>query len=302
MPRAATSVATSVSMSPRVEAAERLLALGLRPVAVDRQRVHAVAREALDEPVGSALGAHEHERAPALAGGQLVDQRVELRLVGDGYEAVLHAPLARSLACCSWRRGLRVKAAATCPVAPSSVAEKKSVWRSRGERDDAIDGRAEAHVEHPVRLVEDQHSDGIESDGAALHEVLQAAGCGHQDVCPSGKFRLALDAGAAVDGCQRERPSFGDLPQVRGDLARELTRRHEHEGGRPRVLGLDEIHRVGRRTPGSCPTRSATARARRVRRARRERRIAGHRRGRVTPRAARARTTASDTPRSAKDC
>ena len=136
-----------------------------------------------------------------------------------------------------------MKAAATCPVAPSSVAEKKSVWRSFGvSADDAVDGGAEAHVEHPVGFVEHQHADGIESDGAALHEVLEAAGCGHQDVCPSCELRLALDAGAAVYGGQRQSARGCDLAQFFRYLARQLARRDEHEGGRPRVLGLDAVN------------------------------------------------------------
>ena len=269
---------------------------------MDRERVHAVPAQALDEPVGSALGAHEHERAAALAGGELVDQRVELRLVGDRDEAVLDAAPARSLGAAARGGGLRVKAAATRPVAPSSVAEKKSVWRSPGvSADYAVDGGTEAHVEHPVRLVEHQHAHGIESDGAALHEVLEAAGCGHQDVSPSGMLRLTLDARSSVDDRQRQRPSRGDIAQVVGDLARELPRRDEYEGGRPRVLACTRSasgtpkarvlpEPVGDCTSTSCPASTSGTTDRWTSK------------GAVTPRAARARTTASDTPRSAKDC
>ena len=49
------------------------------------------------------------------------------------------------------------------PTSPSSVAEKSSVWRARGVmRDDPVDGGLEAHVEHPVGLVEDEHLDLVE--------------------------------------------------------------------------------------------------------------------------------------------
>ncbi len=37
---------------------------------------HAVGRQALDQPVGAALGAHEHERQIALA-GELLDERCD---------------------------------------------------------------------------------------------------------------------------------------------------------------------------------------------------------------------------------
>ena len=66
MPRAATSVATSVSTLPDSKRRERPLALRLRLVAVHRGGADVVLAEPLDEPVGAALGAHEDERAAAL--------------------------------------------------------------------------------------------------------------------------------------------------------------------------------------------------------------------------------------------
>ena len=66
---------------------------------------------------------------------------------------------------CSWLRGLHVYARASSPTSPSSVAEKNIVWRSRGRaRDDAVDLRLEAHVEHAVGLVEHEDLDRVELD------------------------------------------------------------------------------------------------------------------------------------------
>ena len=55
----------------RVEARERPLALRLRLVAVDRDRVDVVAAQLLDEPVGAGLRADEDEREPAVVGQQV---------------------------------------------------------------------------------------------------------------------------------------------------------------------------------------------------------------------------------------
>ena len=73
---------------PALERGERALALVLGLVAVQRQRLDAARAEALDEPVGAALGADEDEREAAVA-LELVDERVELGLVQDLDEAVL---------------------------------------------------------------------------------------------------------------------------------------------------------------------------------------------------------------------
>ena len=69
------------------------------------------------------------------------------------------------------------------PVAPSSVAEKNSVWRSRrGLGDDPVDGGLEAHVEHPVGLVEDEDVDLLERDAPRVDQVLEPARGGDEDV------------------------------------------------------------------------------------------------------------------------
>ena len=63
--------------------------------------------------------------------------------------------------------GLLVYARASSPTSPSSVAENSIVWRvARQPADDPVDLRLEAHVEHPVGLVEDEGADPVERDHA----------------------------------------------------------------------------------------------------------------------------------------
>jgi hypothetical protein len=51
-------------------------------------RAQVLLREALDEPIGTVLGADEHERAPALGTTQLRDERLHLGGVLEVDEAV----------------------------------------------------------------------------------------------------------------------------------------------------------------------------------------------------------------------
>ena len=68
-------------------------------------------------------------------------------------------------------------------MARGMVAEKNSVWRCVRELgDDLADVVDEAHVEHAVGLVEDEHLDVAEAQRVALDEIEQAAGGGHQHV------------------------------------------------------------------------------------------------------------------------
>ena len=87
MPRAATSVATSVLTLPEPNAASarsRWFWDLLPCIATARTPC---AAEALDEPVGAALGAHEDERELGVV--ELLDQRVDAAVAVDGAEAVL---------------------------------------------------------------------------------------------------------------------------------------------------------------------------------------------------------------------
>ena len=69
----------------------------------------------------------------------------------------------------------RARSATTTP----KVAEKSIVWRfDRDVAEDPVDLRPEAHVEHPVGLVEHEHAHAVEAERATHEEVVEASrGC-----------------------------------------------------------------------------------------------------------------------------
>ena len=141
------------------------------------------------------------------------------------------------------------------PVAPSSVAEKNSVWRSvRGHGDDSADGRPEAHVEHAVGLVEDEDADLLQRDDLAVDQVLEPARGGDEDVGTAGGLGLRAEADAAVDGGDPQAAGVGDVAQLVDDLGRQLAGRCEDEGG-------------GASAPGSIRSTSGNAEGERLARA-----------------------------------
>ena len=117
--------------------------------------------------------------------------------------------------------------------------ERLTVARHLGH--DAVDGRAEAHVEHPVGLVEREHPHTVEPDRAARDQVLEPAGRGDDDVRLAGELDLALEAHAAVYGRDRESPRGCDVADLLDDLAGELARRREHQCRGARVGGFYEV-------------------------------------------------------------
>jgi hypothetical protein len=129
--------------------------------------------------------------------------------------------------------------------------QRLAVWRD--PLDDPVDGGLEAHVEHPVGLVEDEDLDVLERDVAPLEQVLEPARGGDDDVCAGGLLGLGLEADAAVHDGDRQRPGLHDGLQLVDDLAGELARRGEHERGRPACVGGDPVgdrHAEGERLAG----------------------------------------------------
>ena len=131
--------------------------------------------------------------------------------------------------------------------------EEQRLALRRALGDDPVDGRAEAHVEHPVGLVEHERLHVVEREGAALEEVLEPAGRGDEDVRALRVARLLLEADAAVDGGDGEVARPRDRAQRVDDLAGELTRGGEHERRRAAGVGgdpVDDRHAEGERLAG----------------------------------------------------
>ena len=224
-----------------LKARECLLALTLRLVAVHREGGLALAGKTLDEAIGAALGAHEDECAVAL-GFQLADQRADAGVAFDAYEAVLDVGHVLD----RWRvlvansvGGVSLGDAAGFAVQRCGEEERLTV--ARALRDDAVDRRLEAHVEHPVGLVENQQLDVVELERAAREQILKAARRCDDDVRLRGVAGLLLKADAAVDGLDLERASMRDPVRRVDDLRRQLTRRGEDQRCRATVGRLNAV-------------------------------------------------------------
>ena len=112
--------------------------------------------------------------------------------------------------------------------------ERLSVAREPGE--DAAHVVDEAHVEHAVRLVEDEVDHAVEAQHALLDEIEQSARGGDQHVGPAGELDLLVSlAHAAIDHRVSNglAPSPADVLAVGGDaladLRRELAGRRDDE-------------------------------------------------------------------------
>ena len=88
----------------------------------------------------------------------------------------------------------------------------------------------EAHVEHAVGLVEDEHLDIVEAHRAAVVEVEQAAGRRDQHVdAARQRADLLADRHAADDQRRRDAQVAAVGREEFDDLVAELARRRQHQ-------------------------------------------------------------------------
>ncbi len=129
---------------------------------------------------------------------------------------------------------------ASLRISVEKVAEKSSVWRRLvTSADDLADVGQEAHVEHPVGLVEDEDLDLGQVDRALADVVEQPARRGHEDLDAGLQvLGLRLDRHAAVDHrvAQRHVPAVGAeaVEDLDGQLARRRDDQRAHRMARRR--------------------------------------------------------------------
>jgi len=234
-----------------LEVLQGFLARGLALVAVDRDGRQAGFFQLFGQAVATVLGLAEHQHLVGVALRQDLDQQVALartvdrmRAVGDGLDdGVLRGHLhllrvAHELQ--RQRLDLRLEGGR----------EQQGLALLRQAVDDALDRRQEAHVEHAVGFVQDQHFDRVKLHAAAVQVVDQTARAGHQHVHAATQLLdLRLHADATEQGGHIELQVAAVGLEAVGDLHRQLAGRHQHQrarlarAGRRGQLGQPVQHR-----------------------------------------------------------
>src|SRR5690606_29965525 len=112
--------------------------------------------------------------------------------------------------------------------------EEEGLTLLRDVLEDLVDLRAEAHIEHPIGLVEDEHLDFREIDIAALQVVDQSARRGDEDVVAGPQVTdVLLNGGSAVDDAYPEIQMLRVITGSLRDLDSELSGGAEHERPEP---------------------------------------------------------------------
>ncbi len=125
-------------------------------------------------------------------------------------------------------------------VAVEGGREQHGLMRRPDMAQHPLDLGQEPHVGHPVGLVEHDHGDVGQRDGAAVDEVDEAPGGGDDDVdAPGQSGGLAVQVGAAVDGLDRTAAGLGQRAELVGNLGGQFAGGHENEG-----VGMARLRRL----------------------------------------------------------
>jgi hypothetical protein len=228
------SVATSTSYRPALNPSSASGPLRLAAVSVDARGADALLRQPVREAVRPVLRPREDEGALHVAPAQerQEESRLELRVhrVGGLRDA---------------RRGRRLPLEADRRRVAQHLARQlddRSGHRGREEQrlpprrdvpQDALDVGQEAHVEHAVGLVEDEHLEAPQRR-VGMAEVVEEAAGGRDDHVDTRAERVLLGAhaDAAENRRARHRGVHGQRREVLVDLGAQLARGREDE--RPR--------------------------------------------------------------------
>ncbi len=217
--------------APGLEVAECPDPLALALVAVDRRGGDAVPGQLLGQPVRAVLGPREHERLVDPTAPDEVAEQLALALTIDRIRDLANE-LDRRVAAGDLDLGGVVEDAPgeLADVVGERRREHEVLAPGRQQGEDAPDVADEAHVEHAIRLVEDQDLDRVEPDRAPHGVIEQPAGRRDDDLGAGPKgSHLRLEADTAVDRGGTERAAAAVGADALLDLERELSGRGEDE-------------------------------------------------------------------------
>ena len=224
------------------ELLHRQVALGLREVAVERVGVVAVAYEKVGHLLRLEARAAEDDGVDFRI---VVDEAFQGEILVFGMHQVVDVvdvlgPLV-ARAYDNFLVVVQIVFGDALDVFAHGGREEERIALFGHARQDGVDAVGEAHVEHFVGFVEHDVLHGVELGHAALHEVDEAPGGGHDDLgtLAQGAY-LALDARAAVDGQYVQPVDVSRIVfQVAGDLQAELACGAQDDGLRAAVGGVD---------------------------------------------------------------
>ncbi len=228
-----------------LERFQRLGALLLALVTVNRIGRQAAALKVAREAAAHQLGIDEHQRLDVRLGAQQVSEQFALVLsghrvhhVGDGLG---HHVAPRHF---DQLRRLEHLVSELLDFVRKGGGKQQALALRRQQRQDALDVGNETHVEHAVRFIKHQHFDLGQVDRFLFDVIEQPARGGDDDfdaTAQLGLLRTDVDAAVDAQRTQRQMLAVGDHRIMH--LHRQLARRRQDQ--RPRLVARRRSAGVG---------------------------------------------------------
>ena len=214
-----------------LESGQRLQPLILALVAMQGLRLQAITLKAACQSRRAQFAVDEHQRLGQLALLQQLPHNAALVVIGDAEKALLDVG----------GGGVGPGHLHQHGVLQVAVGQPLDLGRERGReqqrlpclgqvRQDALQVRQEADVQHAVGLVEHHVLDLVEHRVLGLDVVQQPAGCGDQHLDAGFELqRLRLHVDAAENDGRAQIGMLGVLLDVLGHLVGQLSRRRQHQ-------------------------------------------------------------------------
>lgn len=215
-----------------LEVGQRPDARALTLVAVNGGSLDAIRLELLRQPIGAVLRACEHQHLEPVLGVDQVRQQMPLVLFLYTIDLLVNA-IGGGIA-----RGY-FDPGGIAQEARGELADLIGVSRGkhqilpllRQQLQHAPDGMNEAHVQHAIRLIENEAAHILQVQTALLGQIEQPARCGHEQVAPLiQRINLGVDAHAAEHNDGAQSNILAITPGALGYLRRKLASRRQHEG------------------------------------------------------------------------
>ena len=213
------------------EGVQRLFALRLALVAMDRDRIDAGMIQALDEPVTTMLGAHEDKHAVRVFAAQQTRQNLRLVFATHEHAALLHLFGGGGLRCHG--NLLRIAQELLAQLGNAlghGGREEQALALVRQQFHDALERLHEPKVEHLVGFVQHQDFDHRQVEGLLIVQIEQTTRRRDENVDALGeRTLLPVDRHTAESGRDIKPRAAAVIYHAVGNLLRQFTRRCEHQ-------------------------------------------------------------------------
>jgi len=216
-------------------------ALRLRAVAVNGSDADAVTGQLAGQSIGPVLGAHEDERrGDAVAGDEVAERRPLVRVLHAEHDVLDQRSCRVRGRDLDRGRFLEEGLRQALDRIGEGCREEQALTLGREQRDDGANVIDEAHVEHPIGLIEHEELDGTEVDTAAPDEVEQPTRRGDHDLGTGIELaQLVGQARATVYRHRAQRHVDAIRRDALLDLDGQLAGRHQDEGADGPAVDLD---------------------------------------------------------------